>query len=170
MGRPKNSQPTLNINVTEVLFHGNVFVYVLATSHGIVEDEAEHGNDEPVAGHIAGGTGNPVLDERHDASAYDHHHEDAGSLLGVFAETLDGEVEDAAPHERGAETAEDDEECAGGNDHHSEAAPLIARHRHGHALGQEDSHKEEDDGHGRNDGDLGLGRDFAADGCAGQTT
>ena len=53
-----------------------------------------------------------MLHQRHDATADYEHHEDAGSLLGVFAEAFDCEVEYAAPHERGAETADDEEYCA----------------------------------------------------------
>ena len=81
----------------------DVFVDVLAAYEGVVEQVEQHGDDEPVAAHVAERGGEQVvLHERHDTAADHEHHEDTRSLLGVFAEAFDSKVEDTAPHERRA--------------------------------------------------------------------
>lgn len=60
------------------LFHWDVLVDVPASCQCIVEDVGEHDDDEPVAGYVADVEGEyVVLDERHDATAHNEHHEDA---------------------------------------------------------------------------------------------
>ena len=65
---------------------------ILRTGHSIIEYVDEHGKHKPVAVYITRSTADPVLDERHDAAAYHHHHEYARSLGAILAQTLGGEL------------------------------------------------------------------------------
>ena len=90
----------------------DIFVDVLAAPEAIEQDVGNHCDDEPVGSEIAGNwTNEVVLDEWHDTTTNDHGHEEARSLGGIFAQSFGREVEDAAPHDGGAETAEEDEEA-----------------------------------------------------------
>ena len=81
------------------LIYFDVSIDVLAADERIVEDVGEHGDDEPVAANRAEAFSYRLLNEWHDATTDDHHHEEAGSLSRVLAESLDRKVEDAAPHD-----------------------------------------------------------------------
>ena len=90
----------------------DIFVYVLAAPEAIEEDVGNHSDDDPIGSEISGNwTNEVVLDEWHDTTTYYHGHEEARSLGGIFAQSFGREVEDAAPHDGGAETAEEDEEA-----------------------------------------------------------
>ena len=59
------------------LLYGDVFVYILAADEGIEEDVGKHGHYQPVAGDVADVEGeHVVLDERHDTTTHNEHHED----------------------------------------------------------------------------------------------
>ena len=100
----------LEIAEVEGLFvDGDVAVDILRADDRVVEDVDEHCNYEPVAVDVAEVTADPVLDVGHDTTADYHHHEDAGCFGCILTEALGSEVEDAAPHYRCAETAEEEE-------------------------------------------------------------
>ena len=123
------------------LVYLNVLVDILAADKGIEEDVGQHTDDQPVAldDADAGSVGQGLLDEGHDATTYHQRHEDAGSSLGVLAQSLYREVEDATPHDGRAETASGDEQTAGRN--------LYATDGDGHRLRHEDGNQQEEDGY-----------------------
>ena len=85
------------------LLYRNISIDIAASDEGVVEHIAEHGNDKPIAGDVADvESQHIVLYQWHDATTYDEHHEDARCLLGIFAQPFNAEVEDGAPHDRGA--------------------------------------------------------------------
>ena len=101
-----------------LLVDRNVLIDILATDQGVVEEVAEHGDNEPVAVHVTSSLRDEVLDERHDTTTNDEHHEYSGSGLGVLAESLDRQVENGTPHEGSAKTAENEEQAAERNLEH----------------------------------------------------
>ena len=65
------------------------FVFDFWTDEGIEEDVGKHSYYQPVAGDVADvESEHVVLDEGHDATTDNKHHEDAWCLLGIFAKTL----------------------------------------------------------------------------------
>ena len=56
-----------------------------------------------------------VLDKRHHATTNDHGHEQTRSGSSELAQTLGSQVEDNTPHNRSADTAQDDEQHLDGN-------------------------------------------------------
>ena len=68
---------TIDTMLSLSLLYRTVLVYILTADKGIEEDVGKHGYDEPIAGDVADVEGEyVVLDERHDATTYDEHHED----------------------------------------------------------------------------------------------
>lgn len=59
------------------LFYGDVFVDILTSHSSIEEYISQHGDNQPVAAHVANALGNGVLDERHDTSTNHHGHKDS---------------------------------------------------------------------------------------------
>ncbi len=105
--------------------------------------------------------GKKVLEERDDAAAANQGHEDAGSGCSVFAEPLDCEVEDRAPHDGGAKAAEH-KEPEGKRDHVCTDLDLD-RFRN------EDGAEKQADGHGGHHAKHHLAADLGACGGADQT-
>ena len=66
----------------------------------------------PVGGHVVSDVGNVALNGNHDSATEYHRHENTRSDCSVFAKSLNGHVEDATPHNRGAKTYEEEGEDA----------------------------------------------------------
>lgn len=81
-------------------------VHVPGTRQRVIEDIEKAAEDQPVGGRIVGHVGDPPLQSGQHAAAHDHRHEDARGHRGVFAEPLDRQIEDRAPHDRRAEPAQ----------------------------------------------------------------
>lgn len=59
------------------LIYRDILVYILAADKGIEEDVGQHSHYQPVAGDVADVEGEHiVLDERHDTTTHNEHHED----------------------------------------------------------------------------------------------
>ena len=97
------------------LFHRNVGIDVLGTDESVVQDVGCAEQRNPIRGEVtACPVGYEALDSHHDVETADHGHEGAGGDGGVLAKALGGEVEDAAPHDAGAEADEEEAEDADG--------------------------------------------------------
>ncbi len=57
--------------------NGDVGVDILGADEAVEQQISLHYHYEPVAYHVAGCIGDGALHQRHDAAAYNHHHEDA---------------------------------------------------------------------------------------------
>ena len=123
-----------------ILVDLNVFVDVLAADGAVEQEVGQHGDNKPVGGDGTCALGDGLLDEGHDAAADNHHHEDAGSSLGVLTQSLNREVENTTPHDTGAESASSDEDSLHGH--------VVTADGDADALRQEDGDEQQDDGNG----------------------
>ena len=131
------------------LVYFDVGVHILTADEGIEENVGQHGDNKPIAEDGASRLGHSLLNKRHDTTANHHCHEDARCCLCIFAETLNREVEDSSPHDRGAKSASRNQECLGRN--------VMAAETDGDTLGHEDCNKQQDDSHSTNRRQLELG-------------
>ena len=61
-----------------LLLYRDVFIYILATNEGVEKDVGQHSHYQPIAGDVADvESEHVVLDEGHDATTDNKHHEDA---------------------------------------------------------------------------------------------
>ena len=99
----------------QVLIYLDILVNILGADKAEEEDISNHSHNKPVAGDVTCTLGNDRLECGHKAATNNHCHEDTRSSLSVLAQPLNSEVEDTAPHDRGAETASSQEEYLDGN-------------------------------------------------------
>ncbi len=76
----------------------DVGVDVLRPEATVVKEEEQHPGYNPIAVHITYGVAHPILNKRHDATAANHHHKQAGCFGSVFAKAFNSKVENATPH------------------------------------------------------------------------
>ena len=128
------------------LIYFDVLVDVLAANQAIVKHVNEHGDNQPVAVHVASTFCNLFLNPRHHTAADNEHHEDTRSLLCVLAKSFYCHVEDATPHNAGAHTTEHEEQTAQGNLEHSETVGCaVAGHADSGCLWNRDGDENQDD-------------------------
>lgn len=153
-----------------LLFYGDVFVDILVADERVHEDVGEHGENEPVAGNVTDGAADVVLDERHDAAADNHSHEQAGSFGGVLAEAFSSEVENAAPHYGCAQTAQDEEQALHRHFAGGDVEELDFGESECVLFGEQDCGEHQQESHSRDSENLSARRHLAADNRAAEAT
>lgn len=92
-----------------MLIYFDVRINILAANECVPKEVGERDERHNVAVHVTDLVSETILDERQKTATDDHGHEETRSFCGILAETLSSEVEYAGPHDRSAETAEDEE-------------------------------------------------------------
>ena len=112
------------------LIHANILVHVLATDNGIEKDIDQADERNGVGDEVARIVGDKVLHEGQNTTTNNHHHKDTRGSGRVFSEAFVGQIEDARPHNRGAQAAKNQQRrCYG---HRNKLERRTSEHGHGH--------------------------------------
>ena len=112
------------------LVHADVLIYILAADKCIEKNVCQADERYGVGDEIARMVGDKVLHEGQNTPTNNHHHKDARGCGRVFAETFVGQIEDARPHNRGAQAAKNQQRCCYG--HRNKLERRACEHGHGH--------------------------------------